>query len=173
MFFNSVKEIISKKKVKKRFSSVKLVATDRLISKVGILLDEHFLTDVDEFVLYITRFGIPKEHIEVIVFKEKVNKNEFFQFPVYTYQDITWEGQLTKSEVLNFTKKPFDLLVSYYSEEKAPLLALTYESVALFKVGFSSIDKRLNHLMIDTAPENYKLFLDELFKYLRILKKTT
>jgi hypothetical protein len=48
---------------------------------------------------------------------------------------------------------------------------VTHQSKANFKVGFTSVDKRLNHFMIETQVEKYNVFIDELFKYLRILKK--
>ncbi|MBC8882701.1 hypothetical protein H9X57_02750 [Flavobacterium piscinae] len=54
---------------------------------------------------------------------------------------------------------------------KTPLQIVTHKSKADFKVGFTSTDKRLNHFMIDTDVENYTVFVDELFKYLRILNK--
>jgi len=50
-------------------------------------------------------------------------------------------------------------------------LLTTHLSKASFKVGFASIDKRLNHFMIDTNAENYMVFMEELFKYLKILNK--
>ena len=46
-----------------------------------------------------------------------------------------------------------------------------FKAKAGFKVGFASIDKRLNHFMIDTNAENYIVFMSELFKYLKILNK--
>ena len=73
--------------------------------------------------------------------------------------------------VTAFNNSTFDLLVSYYDIEKTPLILLTHQSKALLKVGFSSVDKRLNHLMINTMVENYKVFTHELFRYLKILKK--
>jgi L-rhamnose mutarotase len=63
------------------------------------------------------------------------------------------------------------LLINYYDTEKAALLLVSNQSKASFKVGFSSIDKKLNHFMIDTNAENYKVFIEELFKYLKILNK--
>jgi hypothetical protein len=45
------------------------------------------------------------------------------------------------------------------------------DSKAHFKVGFSSVDNKLNHFMINTNAENYKVFVEELFKYLKILNK--
>jgi hypothetical protein len=65
----------------------------------------------------------------------------------------------------------FDLLLNYYDTEKPALLLVSNQSKAAFKVGFASIDKKLNHFMINTNAENYKVFVEELFKYLKILNK--
>ena len=59
-------------------------------------------------------------------------------------------------------------LAEEYEERMRKLSNL---SKAIFKVGFASIDKRLNHFMINTNAENYKVFAEEMFKYLRILNK--
>jgi len=48
---------------------------------------------------------------------------------------------------------------------------VTHKSMADLKVGVASSDKRLNHHMIDTQVEKYTVFVEELFKYLRILNK--
>lgn len=63
------------------------------------------------------------------------------------------------------------MLISFYDTEKMPLLQVTSLSKAQFKVGFATIDKRLNHFMINTNAENHKVFVSELFKYLKILNK--
>jgi len=63
------------------------------------------------------------------------------------------------------------MLISYYDIEKAALLLVTQRTNANFKVGFSTIDKRLNHFMINTVAENYTVFTNELFRYLKILNK--
>ena len=77
-----------------------------------------------------------------------------------------------KSErVTNFTEQSFDMLISYYDIQKPTLLLVTRSSKAKFKVGFQTIDKRVNHLVINTIAENYSEFISELFKYLKILKK--
>jgi len=63
------------------------------------------------------------------------------------------------------------LLISFYEQKQIPLVIVTHQSKADFKVGFAEVDKRLNHFMINTAMENYTIFVEELFKYLRILNK--
>ena len=82
---------------------------------------------------------------------------------------MSWHATVDKKEVKDFIKEPFDLLINYYDTEKVVLLLVSHLSKASFKVGFATVDKRLNHFMIDTNAENYKVFMDELFKYLKIL----
>ena len=84
---------------------------------------------------------------------------------------MSWTGTVDKKEVKDFIKEPFDLLINYYDTEKVALLLVSHLSKASFKVGFATVDKRLNHFMINTNAENYKVFVEELFKYLKILNK--
>ena len=91
--------------------------------------------------------------------------------PAFGIKHLNWKAEITNLEVNDFINEKLDLLISYYDVEKAILLTITHNSKAQFKVGFSSIDKRLNHLMITTNAENYKVFAHELFRYLRILNK--
>jgi hypothetical protein len=65
----------------------------------------------------------------------------------------------------------FDLLISYYDTEKPLLVLITNNSKSKFKVGFSSIDSKWNHLMINTSVKKHDVFVYELIKYLKILKK--
>ncbi|WP_243233374.1 DUF6913 domain-containing protein [Flavobacterium pectinovorum] len=69
-----------------------------------------------------------------------------------------------------FIETEFDLLISYYDVQKPILKLITNQSKAKFKVGFASIDKNMNRWMINTALVDYKLFVFELFKYLRSIK---
>ena len=50
-------------------------------------------------------------------------------------------------------------------------MQITNNSIAEFKVGFPSIDERLNHFIIKTEINNYNIFVSELFKYLKLLNK--
>jgi hypothetical protein len=91
--------------------------------------------------------------------------------PTFGIKHFNWKAEITSPIIKDFISEKFDLLISYYDVEKAILLTITHNSEAQFKVGFSAIDKRLNHLMINTNAENYKVFVHELFRYLRILNK--
>lgn len=171
MFLNKIKDFWTKKIVKKRLSNVKHINSDSSIKKVGIVFDESYFYEKEKMILELIEHGIEEKNIDFLVFKHQVKKNDSFDYKVFTYKNINWNASFDGLEVNDFVNADFDLLISYYDIEKAPLLLLTSLSKAKFKVGFASIDKRLNHFMIDTNAENYNVFINELFKYLKILNK--
>lgn len=171
MFLNYFKDFATKKIVKKSLSNVKHVASDKVIRTVGIIFDESYFYEKEALINELIANGIAEKDIKILVFKDKIKKNEVFDYPVFSHKDLTWLATIDKKEVTDFVNEPFDLLINYYDVEKAILLLVSHLSKASFKVGFSVIDKRLNHFMINTNAENYKVFMDELFKYLKILNK--
>lgn len=171
MFWNKIKEFWTKKIVKKKLLNVKHLATNAAIIKVGIVFDETYFHDKDALISELINNGIQEENISSLVFKNVVKKNETFDSPFFSYKNVSWIATIDKKEVTEFIRQDLDLLISYYDIEKSALLLVTNLSKAKFKVGFASIDKRLNHFMVDTNTENYKVFVSELFKYLKILNK--
>ena len=171
MFLNKIKDFWTKKIVKKKLSNVKLIKSDTLIKKVGIVFDESYFYEREGLLSELVLQGVELNNIEILVFKNKIKKKETFDYPVYSYKNLTWSASIDALQFKKFTTTNFDLLISYYDVEKTPLLLVTQHAKASFKVGFASIDKRLHHFMIDTNAENYKVFMEELFKYLKILNK--
>jgi hypothetical protein len=171
MFWNKIKEFWIKKIVKKKLLNVKHLATNSTIKKVGILFDETYFYEKDALLAELIMNGILVEDISLLVFKNVVKKNEILDNPFFSYKDISWIATIDKKAVTEFIHQDFDLLISYYDTEKSALLLVTHLSKATFKVGFATIDKRLNHFMVNTIAENYKVFVSELFKYLKILNK--
>ncbi|NHM07751.1 hypothetical protein G4D82_10995 [Flavobacterium sp. CYK-4] len=171
MFLNYLKNFFTQKTVKKSLSNVKHTPSQSAIATVGIIFDESYFHEREALVQELIGKGIEENNIKVLVFKDKIKKNEHFDYPVFSHKDLSWTATFNKSEVKDFTSQKFDLLINYYDTEKAALLLVSNQSKAHFKVGFASIDKKLNHFMINTNAENYKVFIGELFKYLRILNK--
>lgn len=171
MFIKYIKEISIKKILKSSLHNVKPSVATAPIQTIGILIDESYFYDKEQLKQELVLNGIKENNIKMIVFKDKIKKNETFSDPTFSNKEMNWKGDLLPDFVTEFTKTPFDMLISYYDTEKAPLLLTTHHSKALFKVGFSTVDKRLNHLMINTNAENYKVFVHELFRYLKILNK--
>ena len=171
MFLNYFKDFSTKKIVKNNLSNVKHLASDNVIKTVGIIFDETYFYEREDLVKELIQKGIDETDIKVLVFKDKIRKNEVFDYSVFSHKDLSWHGTVDKKEVKDFITEPLDLLINYYDTEKVALLLVSNLSKASFKVGFTSIDKRINHFMINTNAENYKVFMSELFKYLKILNK--
>jgi hypothetical protein len=171
MFLDKIKDFWTKKIVKKSLSNVKHNESISLIKNSAIIIDETYFKEKDLLINQLVLNGINKENIQLLAFRDRVKKNESFDYTVFSYKELSWNATIEKSEITDFINTNFDLLISYYDVEKAPLLVVTNLSRATFKVGFASVDKRLNHFMITTQAENYKVFIDELFKYLKILNK--
>ncbi len=171
MFLKFLKNFLLKRKLKKSLSNVKNNFEGNSISSVGILIDESYFDAREAFVAELVNNGISRDHVTVLAYRDRIRKNEVFDYPVFSLKDIDWDAHFHSDAVTNFISQNFDLLISYYDIEKAPLLLVTQRSKASFKAGFSTIDKRLNHFMITTVAESYQVFISELFKYLKILNK--
>ncbi len=171
MFLDKIKDFFVKKIVKKSLSNVNHVDSNNCIKTVGVLVDETYFFEKQKLINTLIENGLKAENIQILVFKDKIKKNEVFEHLTFSYKDISWTGAITNPEVLKFIDTKFDLLLNYYDTDKAALLITSNHSKANFKVGFSTVDKRINHFMIDTNAENYTVFVDELFKYLKILNK--
>ena len=171
MFLNYLKNFFTKKIVKDTLLNVKHIESDGNIKTVGIIFDESYFYEKEALVQELVKNGILESNIKILVFKDKIKKNELFDYPTFSHKDLSWTTTFDKSEVKDFIAQKFDLLINYYDTEKSALLLVSNQSKASFKVGFSSIDKKLNHFMIDTNAENYQIFIEELFKYLKILNK--
>ena len=170
MFLNFIKDFFLKRILKNNLHNV-MISSASSIKTVGLLIDESYFFEKDALVKELKANGILENDVKLIVYKDKLRKNEVYSLPTFSIKHLDWKAEITYPAINDFINEKFDLLISYYDVEKAILLKITHNSKAKFKVGFSSVDKRLNHLMINTNAENYKVFVHELFRYLKILNK--
>jgi hypothetical protein len=171
MFLNYIKDYFLKRMLKNSLHNVKTILSAVSIQTVGLLIDESYFVEKEALIKELMANGIVESNIKIIVYKNNSKHSASNSQITFSIKDINWKGEITNTAVTDFINTNFDLLVNYYDLERAILLNITHNSKASFKVGFSSIDKRLNHLMIQTNAENYTVFVHELFRYLKILNK--
>lgn len=171
MFLNYLKDYFLKRILKNSLQNVKSISSSVSIQTVGVLIDESYFFKKEGLIEELISNGIDENDIKIIVYRDSLKKNEEYSQPTFSIKHLSWKAEITNPTVNDFINEKFDLLISYYDVERAILLNITHNSKALFKVGFSSVDKKLNHLMINTHTENYKVFVHELFRYLKILNK--
>jgi hypothetical protein len=170
MFLNYIKEFFVKKSLKNNLHNVKNEVFKKDIRTIGLLIDEDEFSHSKELMRELISYGIADKDIKVVVYRHKFNKDIIYSYPTFGKIHIDWKGDIKEPFLNEFIETEFDLLISYYNFENSILMMVTSQSKAKFKVGFSSIDNRLNRWMINTDLENYKLFVFELFKYLKKIK---
>lgn len=171
MFYKILKNFFLKKNVKKRLLNQPLLSKQQKIKTIGVLVDESYFSHTSSLLEEILKEGFVKDQVKVLIYKDKIRSKEEVIFPCISRKNISISGEIDKKEVLDFLNQPFDLLVNYYDTNKFPVMLLSVKSNAFFKVGFDTVDKRVNHFIIKESIENYKSFTSELFKYLKILNK--
>jgi len=171
MFLNYIKNYFLIKILKNNLHNVKASTSITSIQTVGLLIDESYFFEKEALVKEIIANGVLENNIKILVYRDKLKKDEVYTQLTFGSKHLNWNAKINNLEVKDFINEKFDLLISYYDVEKAILLKVTHDSKAQFKSGFSSIDKRLNHLMINTNAENNAVFVHELFRYLKILNK--
>lgn len=171
MFLNNLKNFLAKNSVKKLLSDTKHIYSDGYIKKVGLIVDETEGLQKQNILDLLVKHNIDAKNITVLRFKKSINTTEKLSTDLFCYNDIDWFGNFKKASITDFIAQPFDMLINYFENEKTPLMHVALQSKAKFKVGFSSVDHRLNQIIIRSNPANYTIFVTELFKYLKILNK--
>ena len=171
MFLKKIKSFLLKKSLKTQLCEVKDASLGQAISRIGLIVDESHFLKTKELKQEIIDKGVNENDIKIIIYRDNFKDKESYFEPTFGLKHINLKSEFLDSAIDDFVSDEFDLLISYYDEEKPFLLKVTNSSKAKFKIGFATIDKRLNHLMINTGLENYKSFIHETFKYLKILNK--
>ncbi|WP_166925184.1 DUF6913 domain-containing protein [Flavobacterium poyangense] len=170
MFLNYIKEFFIKKSLKNNWRSLKNEVFTSNVQTIGLLVDETKFSHSNELIKEFVSNGISPDNIKIVSYSDKFKEKTTYTSPTFGKKHINWKGEITADFLTEFIETEFDLLISYYDIEKVILMLITAKSKAKFKVGFASVDKELNRWMIDTAIEKYKLFVFELFRYLKNIK---
>ncbi|WJS93015.1 hypothetical protein NYQ10_13045 [Flavobacterium johnsoniae] len=170
MFLNYIKEFFVKKSLKNNLSNENDKVFSRNVQTIGLLIDESNFEDSESLIKELTLQGIALENIKVVAYEAKFKEKAIYLRPTFGKKHISWNGEIAENFLNEFINLEFDVLLSYYDVENVFLMMITNKSKAKFKVGFSNVDNRLNRLMINTELQNYKLFISELFRYLKNIK---
>ena len=110
------------------------------------------------------------ENVKMLNFLDYDKKNHHLT-SYFTEKDIDWNGAIQKADFRDFLNEPFDLLIGYFDTKNIFMETAVLKSKASFKVGFSEVNQRLYDMEIAEIPSKIHNFLNELKKYLVILKK--
>ena len=171
MIFKSLHESLVKKKINKSLELLneQIRIKPNPIKTIGCIVDPLFPVEVNNFIKLVNKIGLKEKDLKLITFQENENGFNIFSNMNVTPKSISFTGNLTGKDSLEFISYDYDLLINFFKSNN--VLTLLYSKVnAKFRVGFSSVDSRLNDLMFSDKINKFKEFDSELIKYLRIIK---
>ena len=128
-----------------------------------------FPVEVNNFIKLVYKIGLKEKDLKLITFQENENAFNIFSNMNITPKSISYAGNLTGKDSLEFISYDYDLLINFFKFNDV-LTLLSSKVNAKFRVGFSSVDSRLNDLIFSEKIKKFKEFDSELIKYLRIIK---
>ena len=170
MFLNGLKTKSIIRKLKNEVASRSYVPSGKPVCRVGILQEEEVPFDTRKLMLLAKTLGVKEKDIDILSFVAKPTKDQKEVEGIYSVKSIGWNGTLKTESLKTFIAKDFDVLLSYYTEDRLPLRLVSGLSKATFKVGLIKEEEGFHDLVITTSIGQETLFINELEKYLRILK---
>ncbi len=148
-----------------------LVERDKGVTSIGCIVDVDNFPKADMFYELIEEFSLRPNAIKIIGYKRDFDKNSPFAIQMFSDKDLGWKGDIENGYVLEFLGREYDLLINYYQDDNLMMKLLTIKTPARLKVGFSSVDPKLNDLILGTPFKDFKVFKEELKKYLTVLNE--
>jgi len=78
MFLKIIKNFLLKNEVSKLLSNIPVNHSVSFIQSVGVIFDGNLALDLENVIKELVQHGIDKSQIKVLIFKDKINKNEVF-----------------------------------------------------------------------------------------------
>jgi len=139
------------------------------IQTVGVIVNEGSDFNFELLKKLQKEIASGNKNFDVLTCKKTTDSYNEFRGVIITEADFSWNGVIKSREVLDFLEKPFDMLIDFTNNTKVYNNYLVAKSNANFKVGFANNNENLFDLMISS--ESIPLFISELIKYLKILRK--
>jgi hypothetical protein len=171
MILKGFKEKSNKKYLNKVLAQRKINVDANKINSLGVVLNVDEFNDYDTFRELAEYLKIRPNKLKIIAFSSEKKEVLLTWDNCFNPKDFGWGGSIKNIELKSFIDTKFDVLISYYEKDILELKMITAESQAKFKIGILQSDERLNDLIIKTSFKDFKLFKNEVFKYLTILNK--
>lgn len=171
MILKGFKEKSNEKYLNKLLSERHVNINEDAVVSLGVILNIDEIDDFELFTKLADYIKVRPNRVKIIAFSESKKEVLNTWDECYNPKDFGWKGVIKNSELESFLDTKFDVLISYYEQEILELKMITAFSKAKFKIGILQSDERINDLIIKTTLNEFDVFKEEVFKYLKILNK--
>jgi len=144
---------------------------DKGIVNVGCIVDLDHFVDGEKFYELIDDFSLKPNGIKIIGYKRDFEKGSPYAIQIFSDKDLGWRGEIENGYALEFMGREYDLLVNYYEEDNLLMKLLSVRTPARIKVGFGTLNPKINDLILHASMKDFTLFKSELKKYLTVLNE--
>lgn len=165
---------LKNKILKRRFAKLikaytqKRVVTHKEIKTVAVLTSHEVLTSHNFKNQLLKLLGV--NDLKIYTY-QKFDKKKKAPESYFSEQDFGIQGKISNTDFKRFLVTPFDLLITYFTDENEYLEFATLLSRATFKVGFANVNPDLFDMEIVGTTNNLEEFNSELTRYLKLLNK--
>tara|TARA_B100001094_G_scaffold98310_1_gene94492 strand:+ start:19627 stop:20142 length:516 start_codon:yes stop_codon:yes gene_type:complete len=171
MIFKSLHNKLLSKKIEK--SLTELSKDNRIkpnpIKTLACIVDPSFPISIDNFIDLSNSLGLKEKDFKIITFQRNRNIFNVFSSLNMTPECVSFYGNLNGKDSLEFISFEYDLLINFFLSNRF-LALLSSKTNAKFRVGFESVDSRLNDLIFSEKIKKYNVFKNEIIKYLKMIK---
>ncbi|GAA4274648.1 hypothetical protein U6A24_08780 [Aquimarina gracilis] len=140
------------------------------LKTLAVLIDASYSVNILSLVKLANELGVSPNNLKIMGYKEDKEVEDDKDAAYYNDKSFGVNGAIKSRSLQEFVGKDYDVLISFYGEDKIELNYVAAASNAKLKVGFANVDNRINDLIIGATVNNPNLFIKELKKYLKILQ---
>lgn len=170
MIFNGIKISAAKKQISRLVEEQSMRSFTGPAKSLGIIIDAKNDYAIEVLTTLKNQLGISEENLSVYYYSQNRMKPLGLNATVFNLQDFDNKAEITNQELLEITGEGVDLLITFAGENNTVAHLLTANFKAGIKVGRFQQNAALYDLILQTE-EDEELFVEELLKYLKNLKK--
>ena len=173
MFIKKLKQAAAKKVLENSLKNQDLLTENdkNKISSFACILNVDEFNHTEVFYELAKELGLRQDQFKMIGFTASDIQKANFSVPVFSPDDLGWNGKIENGDIREFLDKEYDLLLNYYEEAPLILSLASVYTKAKFRVGLKEKNEKYNNMILGVAAKEFLKFKPELLKYLSILKK--
>ena len=138
------------------------------IKSIGCIVDTNLDLDYSDILDLAREMGLKEKDIKIISYSNSIYNDPFCKMRI-SDKSVNFYGNIISADAEEFTSSKYDILINYFGENRI-LTLLSSKTNAKFRVGFDSVDSKLNDLIFSDKIKRFSDFKYELIKYLKMIK---
>lgn len=168
--FRGLKLAAARRKIAQLVEDQDSMPFEGKVTSLGIIIDQRNIFVLDSLLKLRDELSISHASVSVALFTDKGRAEQQQETIKFNWKNIDSKGGINKEDLEDFTVKGVDLLITFAAESNTAAHLVTAYCNAGIKVGRYQQNKALYDLILQTE-EDVDLFVEELLKYLKRLKR--